>query len=200
MENMLTREDFGKWMKTDGKVRGLALISHKGFVMKEKGREGLMRLEFFLEGIGYPQEYREISPMEFYPVGLEIIELLAIKSLFNFEDEKFREIGVFSSKMSLILRTFMKYFVSLETALKQAPLIWRKYYTIGELTVREYNKEKNHIIIRVSGLKLHPLHCLHLEGYICSVIRMIVKKPTSCRETVCGYKTGGEFHEFVIKW
>ena len=199
MEQIISKEKALELMKLTGEVRGLALKSHREFVLKEKGEEGLEKLEKYLSEIGCPLKNKEISPMKFYPIGIEIIDLLAIKQLFGFNKDKFIEIGSFSAKMSLILRLFMKYFVSMKLVANQSPIMWRKYYSIGQLTVTEYNEEDNYIVLRVENLNLHPLHCLHLMGYFSSVVKMVVKNPVTCEETSCVYN-GDPYHEFLLKW
>lgn len=188
-----------KLIKMTGEVRGIALKSHGEFILKEKGRQGLEKLEKEMAGLGCPIKHDELRSMAFYPIGLEAVTLLAIKKIFNFDDEKFEEIGVFGSKYSLIMKVFMKYIASIEMMAKQAPKIWSKYYTIGNLKVVELDTEKRRIILRIENFYVHPLHCLHLKGYCANVVKMAVKSSVTCEETKCVHR-GDQYHEFLIKW
>ncbi len=196
-KEIISKEEFDKLMALEGETRGLGFKTEAKFVLKEEGEEGLKRLKEVMSDFGYP--YEKISPMEFYPLGLLGVALLAIKRLFNYDDKKFQQMGEFEAKASLIIRLFMKYFVSLDRVAKEAPKMWRKYYTIGNLKVAELNKEKRYIIIRIENFKLHPILCEVLKGYYVSIVKMIVKTSVSCEETRCVHK-GGEWHEFLIKW
>jgi hypothetical protein len=93
----------------------------------------------------------------------------------------------------------MKYFVSIDRLIDQAPKIWNKYYTIGNFKIADFNKEKNYTILRIENFNLHPLHCLHMRGYCSNVIKMVVKRNVSCEETKCIHK-GDAYHEFLMKW
>jgi hypothetical protein len=199
MEPIITKEIAQKFMATKGEVRGVALKSHQDFILKEKGEEGLKRLEREMESLGCPIKYKEIRITDFYPVGLEAVALLVIKKLFNFKDEKFEEIGIFQSKISWIIKVFMQYFGSLKMLLKRAPDIWRRYYTVGDFKVVELNEQERYIVLRIEGFNLHPLHCRHVKGYCYNVIKMVIKKPVTCQEVKCPSR-GDDYHEFLIKW
>jgi len=137
--------------------------------------------------------------MDFYPVGLEAIAFLLMEELFHFSQEDFIKMGEFNSKVSLIVRLFMKYFVSMETIAREAPKFWGKYYTKGNLRVTEINKEKGYIVVRINDFELHPIHCLTVEGYLISIVKMVVNKEVKSEERKC-MSRGDEYHEFLVSW
>lgn len=199
MEQIIEKEELEKLTKINGEVRGVALKSHADFILHQKGQLELDKLENVLAELGYPIKFKEIRIWDFYPVGIEIIELLAIKRLFGFEDDKFEDIGTFGSVSSFIMKLFMRYFSSIRMVVKQAPKIWKKYYTVGELKVKELDEKERRIVLTVENLFLHPIHCLHLKGFFSSVVQLVVKEKPSCEETKCVHK-GDLLHEFVIRW
>lgn len=199
MKESINREVVKELMQISGKVRGIAPKSHAEFILKEKGEEGVKRLENKVAELGFPIRYGEMRPMDFYPLGLEAVTLVAIKELFNFDEQKFQQLGAFQSKLSLIIRIFMKYFISTEAAAERAPDIWRRYYTVGELKITELDEEKRRGVLKVENFRLHPLHCQVLIGYFSNVIRMIVKSDVTCKETKCVFRDD-ECHEFESKW
>lgn len=199
MEPIISKEELERLMAIKGEVRGLALKSHGDFIMKEKGEQGLRRLEETLEDLGCAINHKEIEAMRFYPIYLEVIALVVIRRLFNFGDEKFIEIGEFGSKLSLIIRLFMKYFISIKLMAKQTPRIWGKYYTIGSLKMSGLDEVKKQLVLRLEDFNLHPLHCLHLQGYFSNVVKMVTKSPVSSEERKCIHR-GDECHEFLLKW
>ncbi len=199
MEQTISEEEFNNLMKIEGEVRGTAIKGEMDFILKEKGKEGLKKLADIITKLGYPLKYREIKPMGFYPLGLYGSMQLVIKRIFNFDNKKIQEMGAFESKISLIMRLFMKYFVSLERMVKEVPRIWRTYFSVGNLKVVEFNKKEKYIITRLENFRLHPIQCQVLLGYFPSVMQMIIGNEVSCEETKCVFR-GDDYHEFLMKW
>lgn len=153
MNKGITKEEFDRLINIKGKVREAALKTGADFIVKEQGEEGLSKLEGLIGNLGYPIHYHGVNTMEFYPIGLMALALLGSKRIFGFNDEKFQEMGSFESKISLIVRIFMKYFVSPDKAARKVASMWSKYHTIGELEVIENNKEERYtLLIKVRKL------------------------------------------------
>lgn len=199
MEEIISKEEFDELMSLEGEVKGTGIKTHGEFILKEEGEEGLKKLEEIMTKLGYPIKYKEIKSTTLYPFGVEAVTLVAIKRLFNYDDKKFQEMGKFHAKVSLIIRLFMKYFVSLERMTKEGQKIWQRYFTIGELKVVEINERGRRLVFRVENFKFHPLHCQILMGSLPTVIQMIIGKPATCEETKCVHQ-GDEYHEFSVKW
>jgi len=199
MEQKTLKEEFSGLMKLEGEIRGVAIKSDLDFILKEEGEEGLKKLEETITKLGYPLKHKEINSMDFYPLGLEAITFVAIKRLFNFNDKKFQEMGGSEAKCSLLIRLFMKYFYSIERFAKEVSKIWREYFTVGDLKIIEFNKEKRYVILRLGNFRCHPLHCLSLLGYFPTIVQMIVGSKASCEETKCVHR-GDKYHEFLLRW
>ncbi len=199
MEQIILQEELDELMKIEGEARGLMLKGYTNFILKEKGKEGLKRLEDAMAELGYPIKHREIKATNFYPVGLDSLLLLLIKKLFNYDDKKFQEIGKFQAKSPLIIRLFVKYFVSLEKAVKAAPQMWRKYFTVGDMKLVDFNEEKKHVILRLENFRLNLPHCQLIIGFISALLKVIVGSKVICEETKCTFR-GDEYHEFLLKW
>lgn len=199
MEPIISKEEFDELMKIEAEVRGSGPKNIADFILKEEGKEGLKKVEEIIRKLGYPVDYREMRPMSFYPMGLVAVSLLISKRLFNFDNKKFQEMGGSDAKLSPITKIFMKYFVSIKRATKEAPRMWRRYNRGGELKVIEYNDKEGYGILRVENFRLHPFHCQYLMGYFSSVVQMIVGNKATCTETKCVHR-GDEYHEFLLKW
>lgn len=199
MEEIISKEEFNELMNLEGKVKGTGIKTHGEFILKEEGEEGLKKLENTMVRLGYPIKFKEIRATTLYPFGAEAVILVAIKRLFNYDNKKFQEMGKFHAKSSLIIRLFMKYFVSLQRMAKEGPKIWRRYFTVGDLEAVEINEEKKRLIFRVQNFKFHPLHCQILMGSLPTIIQMILGKPVIYEETKCLYR-GDDYHEFLVKW
>jgi len=199
MEQIISKKEVDELMKIKGEARGIAIKGEAEFILKEKREEGFKKLEDTMAKIGCPIKYRGLKSLNFYPLKYEAITTFVLKEVFNFKEEDFRKVGAFEAKLSLIIRMFMRYFFSLDLMAKKASVIWRKYYTVGNLTSPEFNKKEKYAILRVENFKLHPSHCRTLEGFFATMVQMIVKDLVTCKETKCIFK-GDEYHEFLLKW
>ena len=201
MNNTISRETIDNLMKIKGEVRGVVLKTDEEYILKEKGKAGLEKVEQRLKGLGHPIKYKEIRTMDFYPVGLRILSLLTLREVFNFSDEEIKKIGIFATKMSLIIRLFTKYFLSVRrVVMKESPRIWSKHWTVGKLVPIKLDEEQKYAVLRVEGFDLHPIYCIYLEGYFAGILQMLVKSPkVDTKETKCAFK-GESYHEFLIKW
>jgi len=199
MNQELTKEMAKKLMEIKGEARGITLKVDMEFVLKEKGQEGLKKLEEELEKLGYPIKYKEINIGAFYPIGLDVINILAIKKLFGFDEKKLKEMGMTVPKFSFFIKLILKYFFSIKRVLKEISKTWRDHYTVGDLKVIEVNEEKKYLILRLENFDIHPVCCPTIEGYFMTTCQMVVKGQTTCTETKCTFR-GDEYHEFLIKW
>ncbi|MBZ9572358.1 hypothetical protein KJA15_03445 [Patescibacteria group bacterium] len=200
-KEILTEEIAKKLMEIKGETRGVVFEIDREYILKEEGEEGLKKLEDELERLGYPIKYKEMKAMGFHPIGLRAISLLAIKKVFNFDDEKIKELGTFGSKVSFILKLFIRYFLSAQRVFfEEAPKIWKKHYAIGELVPVELSEEKKYAILRLENFNLHPIFCCFLGGYFCGVVQMLVRSSQiTFEETKCTFR-GDEYHEYLLKW
>ena len=171
------------------------------FVLKEKGKKGLEKVEKEFKELGYPFKYKEVKAMSFYPIGMRAISWLAIRKTLNFNDEKIKEMGVFATKVSFIVKLFIKYFFSVEKVFyEESPKMWRKHWTIGELEPVEFNQKEKYGIIRLKNFNIHPIFCCYFQGYLSGVLQMLVKTTKiTCEETKCSFR-GDKYHEFSLKW
>lgn len=199
MRDIITIKEIEELKKIKGELRGSGVKEEFDFVLKEEGREGLRKLEENLERLGFNLKREEIKIMSFYPLSHYAVAQLLMKRLFSWDNKKLQEMGRFESKSSLIMRLFMKYFVSVEAAAEQASKMWEKYYTVGNLSITKIDKENHIAIIRLEDFYCHSINCETLKGYFASVVQMVTGKEVECRETKCIHK-GDDYHEFYLKW
>ncbi len=179
----------------------MVLKTDAQFVLKEKGKEGLKKVEKKLEEWGLPLHYEKIKTMDFYPVGMRILSLLGIKEVFNFDQRKIWEMGNFAPRVSFLIKLFIQYFVSVErTFFKECPKIWRKHWSIGELQPIELNLKQKYLVVRIKDFNIHPLYCIYLSGYFSKFTQMLIKtKKVECQEEECFFRQG-KHHQFRVKW
>ena len=202
MNQELTKQTAEQLMLIKGEARGAHFQNDAEFVLKEKGEQGLKKVEQEIKKIGYSIEYNKIDPFAFYPVGLRIISLLAIKKAFDWPNKKIEELGSYAMKVSWIIRLFMKYFFSVEKVLEEAQQTWSKYFNIGQLEIKEFNQAEKKIILKIKDFNLHPVYCYCLKGVFAEIGRMAIKPETIiCQEIECSFNKGEKnAHYFLIKW
>lgn len=197
----LNKKSAEKIMEMKGQARGIHFHNDADYVLAEKGKKGIQKVEKKLKELGFPIKYKEIRNLEFYPSGLRALSFLTILKVFGWEkDEEIRKMCAFAAKTSLITRLYIKFFYSVDKLLGKASAIWNEYWTEGKLIVEEYNEKEKRAIVRIEGLNISPEYCCCLEGYIEALARMAIKsKKIECRETVCVFKKG-KYHRFKIIW
>ena len=194
----ISKELAQQLLKIKGEARGVVFKTDREYILKEKGEEGLKKVEERLGQLGTPIRYKQMKTMDFYPIGLRALSLLVIREVFDFDDEKIRDMGLFATKVSLIIKLFVKYFLSLEKVFfEQGPKIWAKHWTIGKLVPVELDENKKYGILRVEGFNLHPIFCLYLEGYFAGIVQMVVK---SSKIAATEIKCDQNNHEYRLSW
>ncbi len=198
MQEKLIKKTAERLMNIKGEARGVILKTDAKFVEGKTGEKGLERLEQWLKEMGYPIEYEKIETMDFYPIGLRVISLLAVREALGLSDDGVRKMGRHAPKISLVLKLFMKFFLSVEKTIEQVPEMWKKHYTIGEL-IAEADEEKRYARIELKGPMIHPVFYLYLEGYFSMVLQMVVNSPVFCEGTK---RVSGEesYYEYLLKW
>lgn len=199
MEKIIPQEEFDKLLDHPGKVRGVAFTTAAKFILEREGKKGAKKMEEAINQLGYPLKYDEIETMKFYPVGLQVANIMVMKRLFGYDNQDVREMGGFNAKSSLLVRLFMRYFVSIERAMKVAPKIWKKHYTQGRLEAVDYRKEEKTVVLRLHEFSVHPLLCEDLNGYFASVVQMVIGKKVQGEEIKCVHR-GDSYHEFLLRW
>lgn len=199
MEEIISKEELKQLKKIEGETRQMSFKTTAQFVLKEKGDEGLRRLEDTMASAGYPIKYKSIRSMDFYPLWVDAVKLLALERLFNWDDKKFEEMGKFEARNSLIVRVFLQYIISIEKAVKEGPKLWGKYFTKGHLKVLKLDKKNKSAVFRLENFYHHSLSCKTHKGYFPSLFQLIVKSEVTFEETKCIHR-GDDYHEFIVKW
>lgn len=199
MEKIISEEKLNKIMSLKGKVRGVVIRDGIEYVLKEKGQEGVQKLEEAMEQAGYPIKYQEIRLNDFYPIGYQALTLELIKRVLGFDKKEFQKMGEFTPKFSILIKIFMKYFISMDRLAKEVPKMWKKHYTVGNINILEMDQEKKRGTIRIENFECHPLHCQSLVTYLPTIVQMVIGEKVECKETKCVHR-GDNYHEFLLQW
>ena len=200
-----SKEELKEIMKIPGKIKGAGFRGDREYVLEKKGEQGLRAVEKETERLGYPIEYKKIKETEWYPVGLRVVSLSTILKTFNWGEKELGEIGETATKVSFIVRIFMKYFISPPKVFYEAcPRMWKRYYRdAGGIETIDFKKDEKggYAILRIKGLKLHPIYCYFFSHFVVGITRLSagsIKKIT-VEETKCMFR-GDPYHEYLIKW
>lgn len=195
----MTKKEIEKTMKLPGKVRGASFRTDAAFVLEKKGKKGLELLEKKTQEMGHPIDYGKISAVAWYPIGLRMLSLLAMREAFGWGNKEMMELGDFAPKHSFIFKIMVRYFLSKRHAFKGCPKFWKMYYNTGDLEPVELDEE-THTVIRIRGLKAHPIFCAYAAGFFRRAVQFLFKvERTTVEETKCVFK-GDPYHEFIIRW
>lgn len=187
-------------MKKEGEARGVIFETDSEFLRGREGKEAVRRAEKKLEEAGVDFRYRSIESMEFYPIGLRALSLLAAGEVLGLGREGLEEVGEEAPKSSFLVKMFFKFFFSVDKTLAQAPRMWRKHYTVGRLE-SEGGEEEREIIIRITDFDIHPALCPYLQGYFSTIMRMIINEETEGERVRCGFEGGPKgTHEYRFVW
>jgi len=198
MQN-ISQKEFDAIKKIKGLVRGQAPKNVAEFVLKKEGKNSLEKLEKTMSQMGYPVEYKKINYLGFYPLPLLLLTYFLAYKLFDYDRKTLQEIGTFQANSSFIISLFTRYFFSLGSAVKSTPMMWRKYFSLGDLKVVELNEKEKRARLILENFDTHKLHCWDLEGYFATVVNLLVDGKPICKEIKCSLD-GDKYHEFLITW
>jgi uncharacterized protein YxjI len=200
MYYQINDEDINKILNAEGEVRGVVFKTDRHFIIDREGEEGLKKVEEELRKMNCPFNYEEEADnMSFYPIGMRALSIIAIAKAFDLDRESVIKMGGNAPKFSLMIKFFMRYFLSAEKIMEKAGEMWGKHYTVGKLESVEMNTEEKFIRARLYNVDLHPIFCDYLIGYFSSVIKMGVGEEGKGEEVKCIHR-GDDYHEFTIKW
>lgn len=196
----MEKEEIENIMKIKGEVRGVVFQTDARYILAKKGKEGLEKVKEETERLGHAIDYEHIKPMEWYPAGLRAVSLLAIKSAFNWSDQEIFDMGNTAPKFSIIVKMLLKYFISLKKSVSQIPVYWAKHWTVGKISNPEFHEDEKWLVIRLEGIKLHPIFCAYEAGYYLRIAQYVIKSSKiTVEEVKCAYR-GDPHHDFLIKW
>jgi len=198
---MLNKNEVEKILKIKGETRGAVFHTDARYILDKKGNQGLEELRKKLKVLGQQDIYsKEIKSTGWYPLGLRVISLLLIKETFDWNEKEIFNMGMSAPKHSFIVKTLLRYFISIEKTFEESAKYWEKHYTVSKLEAPEINLKEKRLVLRLVDFKIHPILCVYFRGYFKSIASLVVKTDKmTIKETKCPFD-GDSYHEFVIKW
>lgn len=196
-----TKYEIEKLIAKPGRVIGEVFNTDAKFIILKKGKEFIKEVIKETENLGYKIDYGNIKSLEYYPVGLRVISIIAILRTFNWEKKELIEMGYNAPKVSFVVRLLVKYFVSFKRVLLESPVYWKKHYSIGRLEAYKLNMKEKFFILRIHNFHISPLLCVYYLGYFKKMAEFGGKRNIEVREISCHFKDEKcSYHEFLVTW
>ena len=199
---MLEKKELEDILKLKGDVRGAVFQTDAKYVLEKEGEAGLKRLEKeIFERTGQPVKYgKEVIATNWYPLSWRILSLVFVKELFGWDDKEIFKMGLIAPKYSFIVKTLLRYFVSLEKTFAESSKYWREHYSIGALYSPEIDIENKRLVIQLKDFKIHPILCHYFRGYFKAIANLTLRtNKIDIKEDKCAFK-GDPYHQFIITW
>ncbi|MBU0630498.1 MAG: hypothetical protein KKC80_06220 [Candidatus Margulisbacteria bacterium] len=184
--------------KYQGEARGVAFLTDAEYVRKRWGAEGLAKVKEALCVLGYPIEYEKIKALAWLPLGQRVLSMSVIVDTFNMSRAEVEEMGYTAPKLSFLMKWVVKYFASVKETIEQAPLVWKKHYTSGELETMNQEGD-NYALVKIKGLVLSDKWINYLQGFLRRVTEYSTGKPVFC-ELISSTESEGALYEFKLWW
>ena len=189
-------------LKIKGRVRGTAFKEDFSYVKEVEGEAGLAKLKQSLKKSPYPEILNtNIGTFEWYPLEWHVYILLKCKEIFGWTDKDIVDFGYKVTKYTIFLKLYLKYFFSVEKAIKKSHEYCREIYDQGDVVVEKADFKNKIIIIKIKNFKIHPILCNVVLGYLQSLGEMVFGKgkDAQAKEIKCEFR-GDHYHEYQVNW
>jgi predicted hydrocarbon binding protein len=181
-------------------VRGDVLITDLQYIERISGPKAEKAIKKKLKEIEAKIDFKKINNTGWYPISWKVLILILTREVMDWKDQDLIDMGRFASRQSFVLKTLLKYFVSLERTFQESVRFWLKYWDAGEMIPYKIDEKEKYLIIQLKNFKIHPDLCLYFTGHFESIANLILKsEKISVKETKCQFR-GNDFHEFEIRW
>jgi predicted hydrocarbon binding protein len=183
-----------------GNVRGDIIMGNLFYIRENHGEEQLKKVKERIKDFRYFDSLDNITPLKWYPEALSVMVILCAKDVFGWTKKDLFEMGSVSTKTSFVIKTIMKYFVSLEKVFQEASKYWEKYFDFGRLEAVEINEKEKRVIVIVKDYEFHPDICSYHAGFMLKIVQLTTgKQDVNIKETKCFFEGDGH-HEYLITW
>ncbi|MBN2058015.1 MAG: hypothetical protein JW782_04410 [Candidatus Saganbacteria bacterium] len=195
---MLTETEIKRFLAMPGMTKGVVFQTDAEYIRKKFGEAGLAQLEARVKELGVPIDYRKAKAMEWLPLGLRVISLLAIKELFSLSNEDIKAMGNTAPKLSFLIKLLLKSFISIRATFAKAPEMWQRHYSIGRV-FSDYHETDRCVAVTITGIELPPIMVGYLEGYFQRIAQYSLGPNVRCDRDP-SLEKGEVKHGFRVSW
>lgn len=197
----LLQEEIVQLMKLKGMERGADIKVVADYIVRKEGENGYKDLEKALSNFGFdlPDIEKTIS-MEWIPEFIPHILLVGAFRFFDWSEEDVFKMGREALSFSKTLKTFIKWFSSVENTITRAAKNWGRYYTHGEATLEKFSKKEKIGLVVIEDFRTHPILCVYFRGLFSKILEVATgSKKVKVEEKKCVFE-GDNRHEFELSW
>ena len=165
---------------SDIKIKGAAFKEDFEYITKKHGQEGLQRVNRRLLSNGAKYDLFEIKDLMVYPLDYRVDFLKAVKEELKWDDRELFAMARSAPRVNSALKMFVRYVVSLDTALGSTSKYWSNYFSAGSLATLDHDKEKGRISLALYDLPADPILYTELSGYFVGVMDLTGAKGARC--------------------
>ncbi len=188
-------------MKLKGNIKGEGILNNLTYIEKEKGINGLKKIEDKMKEIGHPLVFKNIKSVDWYPESYNALINVVARSVFNWNDNDIFNSGMSAPRYSLFTKIMMRYLISPFLLMSKANEYWGKMFDFGKINVVESDEKNRKIIFRVEGYNKSSVSCIYQAGYYFELFRYVLgrDKNIKIQETKCIH-ANDDYHEYKITW
>lgn len=172
-EILALKPEADKIMSIPGQTKGNSLKTDADFIIERQGEEGLAQVENAVSLLGYPIQYNTIQGFDWHPEAQAVLGIYMATKLFEWEEKDLFDMGYAAPATSLIVKMMMR-FVSLKATFRQAPTVWEKHYDFGELETISLDRDKKHVIFRITGYPFFEYMDPYFDGFLTKTLELVI--------------------------
>ncbi len=146
---------------------------------------------------GLPIDLSNIKSAKWVSMEIRKQFLYSVRDALGWDMNKIRDMGFNALKLSYALKIYFGLFLTAEKAFAEAPNMWKKHYSSGNIYAKEFGR--GHGVLVLENFDVDPLFCKYLEGYLEGIGAQTKSKNVVVRETKCTYR-GDTNHEYTVTW
>ena len=154
---MLTKEQIKKINQIKGKARGAIFKTDVNYVKNIKSEKEAEIILKKLKKIDPKFNYKNIKNTDWIPLRWRILLLLIIKDHFNWKSKDIYKMGHAAPTSSFIVKIILSYFNLFKKTCQQAPVYWKKHYSVGDLETSIYKDKEKYVIFKLKKIKVDSI-------------------------------------------
>lgn len=187
-------------MDHPGKAKGLTFEPMRKYIEHREGKKGVKKIEETMKKLGYSFSFEDVDEYKWYPEGLSTLIVYLSRAIFEWSDDDIYDMGYSDPSVSPILQVAIK-FVSLESAFKRGPEVWKKHYNFGALIPEKLDKENKMLTVKILDYDQADFMHTYFQGYFARLAEIITgAEVVESKHESCTHPEAGICDAYTVKW